>query len=106
IRNKKSSRNIIKWLWSPYYQSRQLSSRCYTGRPHGISPSKDQPGAIGRVGTTLAKDNINIATMQVGRSEVGGEAIMMMTVDKQVEQTGLELLKELEDIYKVTAVTL
>ncbi len=67
---------------------------------------KDQPGAIGRVGTTLAKDNINIATMQVGRSDVGGDAIMMLTVDKQVEQTGLELLKELEDIYKVTAVTL
>lgn len=67
---------------------------------------KDQPGAIGRVGTMMAKDGINIATMQVGRSDIGGDAIMMLTVDKQMEQAGLEKLVELEDIYHVKPIDL
>ncbi|WP_203247114.1 phosphoglycerate dehydrogenase [Sporosarcina beigongshangi] len=67
---------------------------------------KDQPGAIGRVGTLLAVENINIATMQVGRSTVGGNAIMMLTVDHHVEKTNVERLKELEDIYDVIAIDL
>lgn len=67
---------------------------------------KDQPGAIGRVGTLLAKEDINIATMQVGRSNAGGDAIMMLTVDKHVKQSEMEQLKQLTDIYDVTAIAL
>lgn len=67
---------------------------------------KDQPGAIGRVGTLLAQKNINIATMQVGRSTVGGDAIMMLTIDNRVEQTEIEDLTELADIYEVKAIDL
>lgn len=67
---------------------------------------KDQPGAIGRVGTLLAQKNINIATMQVGRSTVGGDAIMMLTIDNQVEQAEFEDLTELADIYEVKAIDL
>ena len=59
---------------------------------------KDQPGAIGRVGTLLAGEGVNIAAMQVGRSEVGGDAIMMLSIDKHVEETGIEQLKQLEDM--------
>lgn len=67
---------------------------------------KDQPGAIGRVGTLLAVENINIATMQVGRSTAGGNAIMMLTVDHHVEKANVERLKELEDIFDVIAIDL
>lgn len=67
---------------------------------------KDQPGAIGRVGTLLAKRNINIATMQVGRSTIGGNAIMMLTVDNHVEQAELASLTELVDIFEVKAIDL
>lgn len=67
---------------------------------------KDQPGAIGRVGTLLAIENINIATMQVGRSTVGGNAIMMLSVDNHVEKANVERLKELEDIFDVIAIDL
>ncbi|WP_262173654.1 phosphoglycerate dehydrogenase [Saccharococcus sp. Marseille-Q5394] len=67
---------------------------------------KDQPGAIGRVGTLLAQKNINIATMQVGRSTVGGDAIMMLTIDNGVEQTEIGDLTELGDIYEVKAIDL
>jgi D-3-phosphoglycerate dehydrogenase / 2-oxoglutarate reductase len=67
---------------------------------------KDQPGAIGRVGTLLAAYNVNIATMQVGRSDVGGDAIMMLTVDRQVTEEEIEEMKKLADIYHVIAIDL
>lgn len=67
---------------------------------------KDQPGAIGRVGTLLASEGINIAAMQVGRSEVGGDAIMMISIDKHVEESGVEQLKALEDIFDATPIDL
>ena len=67
---------------------------------------KDQPGAIGRVGTLLASEGINIAAMQVGRSEVGGDAIMMISIDKHVEVSGIEQLKALEDIFDATPIDL
>ncbi len=45
----------------------------------------DKPGVIGRVGTSLAEQNVNIATMQVGRADEGGDAIMMLAIDNVVE---------------------
>ncbi|WP_088102258.1 phosphoglycerate dehydrogenase [Halalkalibacter urbisdiaboli] len=59
----------------------------------------DRPGVIGRMGQLLAEHNVNIATMQVGRKKEGGEAIMMLAVDKLVEDTVLEALIEIEDIH-------
>jgi D-3-phosphoglycerate dehydrogenase len=44
----------------------------------------DRPGIIGRIGTQLGSAGINIATMQVGRHEMGGDALMAMTVDSAV----------------------
>ncbi|MBB6451743.1 D-3-phosphoglycerate dehydrogenase [Salirhabdus euzebyi] len=67
---------------------------------------KDQPGAIGRVGTLLAQFDVNIATMQVGRSDIGGDAIMMLTVDRQIEEKVLKQLKEVHDIHDLMTIDL
>lgn len=67
---------------------------------------KDQPGAIGKVGTLLAKHGINIATMQVGRVHVGGDAIMMLTIDKPLKEVRLEQIKGIPDIYGITPIDL
>ncbi|MCP8615288.1 phosphoglycerate dehydrogenase [Salirhabdus salicampi] len=67
---------------------------------------KDQPGAIGRVGTLLAQYDVNIATMQVGRSNIGGDAIMMLSVDKAVDHSHLNAILELSDIYEAKAIQL
>lgn len=58
----------------------------------------DRPGVIGRMGQLLAEHNVNIATMQVGRKEEGGEAIMMVAVDKQVDDAVIEALTSIEEI--------
>lgn len=67
---------------------------------------KDQPGAIGKVGTLLAENNINIATMQVGRAHVGGDAIMMLTIDKPLEKIKFDEINDIPDIYGITAIDL
>lgn len=67
---------------------------------------QDQPGAIGRVGNLLAKNDVNIAAMQVGRIHVGGSAIMMLTIDRPLTQDELEQIREMEGFDRVTAVDL
>ncbi|MBH0230273.1 phosphoglycerate dehydrogenase [Halobacillus yeomjeoni] len=66
----------------------------------------DQPGAIGRVGSLLAEHTINIATMQVGRTNIGGEAVMVLTVDKEVEVDCHQKLAGINDIKQVQCLTL
>lgn len=67
---------------------------------------QDMPGAIGRVGTRLAEENINIATMQVGRTSAGGDAIMMLTVDEEVAMPEVEVLQQLQHVFDVRAINL
>jgi D-3-phosphoglycerate dehydrogenase len=66
----------------------------------------DKPGIVGRLGTILGNNGVNIATMQVGRKVVGGDAIMVLTVDKKVNKELLEELNKLPEMNKVREVTL
>lgn len=67
---------------------------------------QDQPGAIGRVGSLLADNDVNIATMQVGREKIGGSAIMMLTIDRAITKEELERIRAMDGFEKVTAVDL
>ena len=58
----------------------------------------DIPGMIGRVGSTLGNFDINIGTMQVGRAGVGGDAIMVLTLDKIVESEVIQALMALNGL--------
>jgi D-3-phosphoglycerate dehydrogenase len=42
---------------------------------------RDMPGIIGRIGSLLGNFNVNIASMQVGRKIVRGEAVMVLNLD-------------------------
>jgi len=42
---------------------------------------RDMPGIIGRIGSLLGNFNVNIASMQVGRKIVRGDAIMALSLD-------------------------
>lgn len=44
----------------------------------------DRPGIVGMIGGEMGEAKINIATMQVGRREAGGEALIAMAVDSAV----------------------
>lgn len=66
----------------------------------------DLPGLIGQVGTLLGKHNINIGSMQVGRTAVGGDAMMVLSVDRHVDALHQASLEKLEHIKQVSFVDL
>lgn len=66
----------------------------------------DKPGIVGRLGSLLGQNNVNIATMQVGRKIIGGAAIMILTVDKPVEKQVLIDLTGIQEIMSVKEIIL
>lgn len=59
---------------------------------------RDVPGMIGKVGSLLGDYQINIGTMQVGRATVGGEAIMVLTLDKAIKANVLGELTQIDGL--------
>jgi D-3-phosphoglycerate dehydrogenase len=53
---------------------------------------EDRPGVIGSVGTILGDAGINIASMEVGRKEAGGLALMGLTVDSPIPANVLDAI--------------
>ncbi|GIP37505.1 phosphoglycerate dehydrogenase [Paenibacillus sp. J31TS4] len=66
----------------------------------------DKPGMIGRVGTLLGTNDVNIASMQVGRTEAGGAAIMVLAIDKEATGDVLVQLASQPEIMKARQITL
>jgi D-3-phosphoglycerate dehydrogenase len=53
--------------------------------PHMLLLSyMDRPGMIGKIGTVLGRNDINIAFMNLGRREKKGEAMVILSVDSPV----------------------
>jgi D-3-phosphoglycerate dehydrogenase len=62
----------------------------------------DQPGFIGRLGTTLGQAGVNIGTFNLGRRAAGGEAVALVSVDSPI---GPELVQQLKALPGVRMVT-
>lgn len=58
----------------------------------------DQPGMIGRVGSLLGEQDINIASMQVARYRPRGEAFMILMVDEDPGQRALETIRAIDGV--------
>ncbi|MBA1335553.1 MAG: D-3-phosphoglycerate dehydrogenase [Firmicutes bacterium] len=71
-----------------------------------LSKYIDKPGVIGRMGTILGIEQINIATMQASRNVKGGKALMVLTVDSEVPSKTINKIKEADGIDNVTFVKL
>ena len=69
-----------------------------------IGPHIDRPGIIGKVGTILGSHGINIASMQVGRSEKAGNQMMVLSVESAIPSPVLEQLKAVDGIVGATMV--
>jgi len=57
--------------------------------------NEDAPGFIGRLGTLLGEQGVNIATFHLGRREAGGEAVALVSIDGHI---GPEVVTRLEEI--------
>ena len=65
--------------------------------------NEDAPGFIGRIGTLLGENGINIGTFNLGRRETGGEAVLLLSVDSPVANTVLEAARKLPGVKTVKA---
>jgi D-3-phosphoglycerate dehydrogenase len=63
-----------------------------------LTKHRDMPGIIGKIGSLLGSFNVNIASMQVGRKIVRGDAVMVLSIDDLLPD-GL-----LEEIVKVPGI--
>jgi len=62
----------------------------------------DRPGVIGNITTTLGNDNVNIARLHLGREQVDGKALVVLSTDSPISGITLNKLKELPNIISVT----
>ena len=58
----------------------------------------DKPGFIGSLGALLGKEEINIATFHLGRTDAGGEAIALIGIDSQPTTDLVKQLKALPHV--------
>jgi D-3-phosphoglycerate dehydrogenase / 2-oxoglutarate reductase len=69
----------------------------------------DVPGVIGKIGTILGNNHINIANFSLGRQEKAGkiaEAIAVVHVDSQVPEAVLNELRKVEAVKVARAMRL
>ncbi|MDX2163336.1 MAG: phosphoglycerate dehydrogenase [bacterium] len=59
-----------------------------------IMGSYDQPGVIGRVGTMMATNGVNIASWQTGRATPGGHTLTVLTLDEPLPESVLFELRQ------------
>ena len=66
----------------------------------------DRPGLIGFIGRTLGDEGVNIAQMNVGREQQGGEAIGVVNLDASPTAQALEAVRNHPDILSVSVIKL
>ena len=74
--------------------------------PTLVVHNQDQPGHVSEVTSMLAHKGVNIATMQLYRASRGGEAVMVIECDQEIPQEGIDWLKKVEGVNKVTYLSL
>ena len=63
----------------------------------------DKPGFIGRIGTLLGSNGINIGTFNLGRRSAGGEAVLLLSLDEAPGQTVIAEAEQVEGVKMVTS---
>jgi D-3-phosphoglycerate dehydrogenase / 2-oxoglutarate reductase len=71
-----------------------------------VTQHHDVPGMIGRVGTMLGDAKVNISTMQVSRNAIGGDAIMVLGIDRPADVATLNALRAIEGVHSVRSLSL
>lgn len=64
----------------------------------------DAPGAVATVSTTLAVNQINIASMKLYRAHKGGKAIMIIETDQNIDDKIVNSIKNMSMVIEVTAI--
>ena len=65
--------------------------------------NEDAPGFIGRIGTLLGENGINIGTFHLGRRAAGGEAVLLLSLDSAIPQAVLDVAAKVPGVKVVKA---
>ena len=71
-----------------------------------VTRHRDVPGMVGRIGTILGEADVNISTMQVARAARGGEAMMVLEVDREVDRVVADAIARVDGMQRVRLVRL
>ena len=78
-------------------------------RPKGhllIMRYPDRPGYVGKFGSILGSHDVNIARMEVGRTEKRGQAIVAMTLDECPDATLMATIRNVDGVVAADLVSL
>lgn len=65
--------------------------------------NRDVPGYIGALGATLGDAGVNIATFNLGRASMGGDAIALIQVDGDIPEAVLDTVRGLRHVKQARA---
>ena len=68
--------------------------------------NRDVPGVVGKVGTLLGDREINIAEYNLARTDTGGRAMAIITVDSRLDPDTLSFLRSYREMIEVRQVKL
>jgi D-3-phosphoglycerate dehydrogenase / 2-oxoglutarate reductase len=68
--------------------------------------NRDVPGVVGKVGTLLGDREINIAEYNLARSDTGGSAMAIITIDSPLDNDTLNFLRSYREMIEVRQVRL
>jgi D-3-phosphoglycerate dehydrogenase / 2-oxoglutarate reductase len=87
----------------------QLDSFRIDAIPDGLAlviSSRDVPGVVGRVGTILGANYVNIAEYRLGRTKAGDRALSFVNLDNGVPDYALKALRDLPEVIWVKQMAL
>jgi D-3-phosphoglycerate dehydrogenase len=84
-------------------QIKGIAVEAELGRHMLYVTNRDKPGFIGRLGTLLGTEGVNIATFHLGRSGPGEDAIALIEVDEPLSDALLGRIREIPDVVQATA---
>ncbi|MCG2711333.1 MAG: phosphoglycerate dehydrogenase [Candidatus Omnitrophica bacterium] len=71
-----------------------------------ITRSLDSPGLVGRIGTILGENNINIAAMNFSRKGPGEESMVVLNVDDEISEEVLEQIRQCKNVLDAKVIKL
>ncbi|MDQ8204456.1 phosphoglycerate dehydrogenase [Pelagicoccus sp. SDUM812003] len=77
--------------------------------PHGcmlVIANSDELGIVGKIGSIMGKDGVNIAGMSLSRNEVGGIALNIATLDSDPSDAAMEEIRSIAAIKQAKIVHL
>jgi D-3-phosphoglycerate dehydrogenase len=109
VRTEKQERSVAGTVFSDgrprFIQIKGIELEASFGANMLYITNQDRPGFIGRLGTLLGDEKVNIATFNLGRAAAGQDAIALIEIDEPLSDDVLAKVQALEGVVQVKRLT-